>query len=92
MVYRYRFQYDGRLARSLETGELFWFQLQRNTVRSTDSSVAVMLMETFDRLTRKDKYVWDVRILNRIPWLMLTVIWQIYGHVGHNHTTPNAKH
>jgi hypothetical protein len=21
-----------------------------------------MLMETFDRLTRKDKYVWDVRI------------------------------
>ncbi|KAH8102169.1 AAA domain-containing protein [Cristinia sonorae] len=36
----YRFQYDGRLARSLET--------------------AVMLMETFDRLTRKDKYVWDI--------------------------------
>lgn len=37
---RYRFQYDGRLARSLET--------------------AVMLMETFNRLTRQDKYVWDV--------------------------------
>jgi len=36
----YRFQYDGRLQRSLET--------------------AVMLMETFDRLTRKDKYVWDI--------------------------------
>lgn len=36
----YRFQYDGRLDRSLET--------------------AVMLMETFDRLTRKDKYVWDI--------------------------------
>ncbi|THH30493.1 hypothetical protein EUX98_g3701 [Antrodiella citrinella] len=36
----YRFQYDGRLARSLET--------------------AVMLMETFDRLSRKDKYVWDI--------------------------------
>ncbi|PFH48924.1 hypothetical protein AMATHDRAFT_148764 [Amanita thiersii Skay4041] len=35
----YRFQYDGRLQRSLET--------------------AVMLMETFDRLTRKEKYVWD---------------------------------
>ncbi|KAI0786986.1 AAA domain-containing protein [Abortiporus biennis] len=35
----YRFQYDGRLERSMET--------------------AVMLMETFDRLTRKDKYVWD---------------------------------
>lgn len=38
----YRFQYDGRLKRSLET--------------------AVMLMETFDRLTRQDKYVWDVSI------------------------------
>ncbi|KLO18907.1 hypothetical protein SCHPADRAFT_935748 [Schizopora paradoxa] len=36
----YRFQYDGRLQRSLET--------------------VVMLMETFDRLTRKDKYVWDI--------------------------------
>ncbi|KAF8624743.1 hypothetical protein AX17_007074 [Amanita inopinata Kibby_2008] len=36
----YRFQYDGRLQRSLET--------------------AVMLMETFDRLTRKEKYVWDI--------------------------------
>ncbi|KAK2460039.1 hypothetical protein APHAL10511_007962 [Amanita phalloides] len=36
----YRFQYDGRLRRSLET--------------------AVMLMETFDRLTRKDKYAWDI--------------------------------
>ncbi|KAJ3746345.1 AAA domain-containing protein [Lentinula detonsa] len=36
----YRFQYDGRLQRSLEA--------------------AVMLMETFDRLSRKDKYVWDV--------------------------------
>ncbi|EPT01986.1 hypothetical protein FOMPIDRAFT_1119374 [Fomitopsis schrenkii] len=35
----YRFQYDGRLQRSMET--------------------AVMLMETFNRLTRKDKYVWD---------------------------------
>ncbi|KAF9269491.1 hypothetical protein L218DRAFT_915635 [Marasmius fiardii PR-910] len=35
----YRFQYDGRLQRSMET--------------------AVMLMETFDRLSRKDKYVWD---------------------------------
>ncbi|KAJ3983012.1 AAA domain-containing protein [Lentinula detonsa] len=35
----YRFQYDGRLQRSLEA--------------------AVMLMETFDRLSRKDKYVWD---------------------------------
>ncbi|KAJ4490439.1 AAA domain-containing protein [Lentinula aciculospora] len=35
----YRFQYDGRLQRSMET--------------------AVMLMETFDRLSRNDKYVWD---------------------------------
>ncbi|KAF9806900.1 hypothetical protein IEO21_08484 [Rhodonia placenta] len=36
----YRFQYDGRLQRSMET--------------------AVMIMETFNRLTRKDKYLWDV--------------------------------
>ncbi|KAJ7050407.1 AAA domain-containing protein [Mycena amicta] len=36
----YRFQYDGRLQRSIET--------------------AVMLMETFDRLSRKEKYVWDM--------------------------------
>ncbi|KAF8581136.1 hypothetical protein K439DRAFT_1517023 [Ramaria rubella] len=36
----YRFQYDGRLQRSLET--------------------AVMLMETFDRLSHKEKYVWDI--------------------------------
>ncbi|TFK29464.1 hypothetical protein FA15DRAFT_344640 [Coprinopsis marcescibilis] len=36
----YRFQYDGRLQRSMET--------------------AVMLMETFDRLSRKGKYVWDI--------------------------------
>ncbi|KZS88617.1 hypothetical protein SISNIDRAFT_417941 [Sistotremastrum niveocremeum HHB9708] len=36
----YRFQYDGRLQRSLET--------------------AVMLMETFSKLSRKDKYVWDM--------------------------------
>ncbi|KAJ7628770.1 AAA domain-containing protein [Roridomyces roridus] len=36
----YRFQYDGRLERSMET--------------------AVMLMETFDRLSRKEKYVWDM--------------------------------
>ncbi|KAJ3534193.1 hypothetical protein NM688_g7173 [Phlebia brevispora] len=36
----YRFQYDGRLQRSMET--------------------AVMLMETFPRLTRQDKYVWDM--------------------------------
>ncbi|CDO72121.1 hypothetical protein BN946_scf184962.g64 [Trametes cinnabarina] len=37
---KYRFQYDGRLKRSMET--------------------AVMLMETFDRLSRKEKYVWDI--------------------------------
>jgi len=36
----YRFQYDGRLQRSMET--------------------AVMIMETFDRLSRKEKYAWDV--------------------------------
>lgn len=44
---RYRFQYDGRLTRSLET--------------------AVMLMETFARLTRPDKYVWDVSDYSRLP-------------------------
>ncbi|EIW79654.1 hypothetical protein CONPUDRAFT_137936 [Coniophora puteana RWD-64-598 SS2] len=36
----YRFQYDGRLRRSLET--------------------AVMLMESFDHLSRKEKYAWDI--------------------------------
>ncbi|KAH9160345.1 hypothetical protein EDB89DRAFT_2081954 [Lactarius sanguifluus] len=36
----YRFQYDGRLQRSLET--------------------AVMLMESFNVLSRKDKYAWDM--------------------------------
>ncbi|KAI0315297.1 AAA domain-containing protein [Amylostereum chailletii] len=36
----YRFQYDGRLQRSLET--------------------AVMIMESFNRLSRKDKYAWDM--------------------------------
>ncbi|KZT64100.1 hypothetical protein DAEQUDRAFT_679169 [Daedalea quercina L-15889] len=35
----YRFQYDGRLQRSLETGRLLFL--------------------TFNRLTRKDKYIWD---------------------------------
>ncbi|KAG6898082.1 hypothetical protein C0992_006002 [Termitomyces sp. T32_za158] len=36
----YRFQYDGRLQRSMET--------------------AVMLMETFERLSKKEKYAWDI--------------------------------
>ncbi|KAI0049548.1 hypothetical protein FA95DRAFT_1489014 [Auriscalpium vulgare] len=45
----YRFQYDGRLQRSLET--------------------AVMLMESFNRLTRKDKYVWDSGDASEIPLL-----------------------
>ncbi|KAF8878073.1 AAA domain-containing protein [Infundibulicybe gibba] len=36
---RFRFQYDGRLKRSMEA--------------------AAMLMETFDRLSHKEKYVWD---------------------------------
>jgi len=36
----YRFQYDGRLRRSLET--------------------AVMLMESFNHLSRKEKYAWDI--------------------------------
>ena len=29
-------------------------------VQVIDNGVAVMLMETFDRLTRKEKFVWDV--------------------------------
>lgn len=40
-----------------------------------DNAIAVMLMETFDRLTRKEKFVWDVsglvglyvQILTRLP-------------------------
>jgi hypothetical protein len=58
---RYRFQYDGRLQRSMETGQ------QKISISSvqighilTLSILAVMLMETFDRLSRKEKYVWDV--------------------------------
>ena len=56
-VNRYRFQYDGRLQRSLETGKpdlLAWIEACLFT------KSAVMLMETFDRLSRKEKYVWDV--------------------------------
>ncbi|KAA1472001.1 hypothetical protein DENSPDRAFT_859246 [Dentipellis sp. KUC8613] len=43
----YRFQYDGRLQRSLET--------------------AVMLMESFNHLQRKDKFVWDSGDSPEIP-------------------------
>jgi hypothetical protein len=56
---RYRFQYDGRLQRSLETGR-FCHCLHQDLVRNTMGYIAVMLMETFDRLSRKEKYVWDV--------------------------------
>lgn len=54
----YRFQYDGRLQRSLETGKL---RSEYEDLRFTHYSLAaVMLMETFNRLSRKDKFAWDV--------------------------------
>jgi hypothetical protein len=57
ILFRYRFQYDGRLQRSMETGKRF---LRRAHFLFNVSMLAVMLMETFDRLSRKEKYVWDV--------------------------------
>ena len=33
-----------------------------DAMSEADATAAVMLMETFDRLTRKEKYVWDVSI------------------------------
>jgi hypothetical protein len=57
----YRFQYDGRLQRSLETGT---YVLALSFIRiSPDQITAVMLMESFDRLSRKEKYAWDVNDL-----------------------------
>lgn len=32
-----------------------------------------MLMETFDKLSRKDKYVWDVRICTSPGVALLTI-------------------
>ncbi|KAM5545989.1 hypothetical protein V8D89_000115 [Ganoderma adspersum] len=52
----YRFQADGRLRRSMETGAVVF----ASHVGIHSSFVAVMLMETFDRLTRKEKFVWDI--------------------------------
>lgn len=44
-----------------------------------------MLMETFDRLTRKEKYVWDVSDLTHDTpskdMLTQRSLIQIYGHV-----------
>lgn len=79
--FRYRFQYDGRLQRSLETGRRVF-----NTCRNMELMItlAVMLMETFDRLSRKEKYVWDVSTPGKRPeYRNLTMrCFQMYGHVG----------
>lgn len=41
-----------------------------------------MLMETFDRLSRQDKYVWDVRrYLCPFPVPFADIYVQIIGHV-----------
>lgn len=56
----YRFQYDGRLQRSLETGRCYFYFHSRFAMVMIILK-AVMLMETFDRLSNKQKYVWDVR-------------------------------
>lgn len=57
----------------------------RYLVCLTDSATAVMLMETFDRVTRKDKYVWDVSVRRSIPsnHLLMASFMQIVGHVRH---------
>ncbi len=68
----YRFQYDGRLQRSLETGTLYVGICLG--LSDTTCSSAVMLMETFDKLSRKDKYVWDVRICASSSFTLLTMI------------------
>lgn len=42
-----------------------------------------MLMETFNRLTRKDKYVWDVSIFLKARTSPFTHnALQMYGHVS----------
>jgi hypothetical protein len=53
----YRFQYDGRLQRSLETGACAVILTNDTLLIWT---LAVMLMESFDRVSRKEKYAWDV--------------------------------
>jgi hypothetical protein len=40
-----------------------------------------MLMETFDRLSRKEKYVWDVSDLSQMLLHELNKVEQIIGHV-----------
>lgn len=71
---RYRFQYDGRLQRSFETGTITTPVLN---LLITEHSAAVMLMETFNRLTRKDKYVWDVSCIQLYPVATSTHLAQI---------------
>ena len=66
VVIRYRFQYDGRLQRSLETGKQTGHGKRK--YGRLINVIAVMLMETFDRLSRQDKYVWDVSSLKQEPW------------------------
>lgn len=39
------------------------FSLHPDVTMAHIITIAVMLMETFERLSRKDKYVWDVSVL-----------------------------
>lgn len=64
MYVRYRFQNDGRLKRSLETGKA---SLVAYAHCLNNLLAAVMLMETFDRITRPDKYIWDVSRPRYVP-------------------------
>jgi hypothetical protein len=50
----------------MQTGERP--EVMKLTKKHTKAIAAVMLMETFDRLSRKEKYVWDVSYSD---WLMI---------------------
>ena len=58
----YRFQYDGRLQRSLETGACAALlnQCYMRIMVDLPQISAIMLMESFNRVSRKEKYAWDV--------------------------------
>jgi hypothetical protein len=63
---------------------IFWF------LSDIDMGAAVMLMESFDQLSRKDKYAWDVSdlILISLSGDILDHLIQIYGHVRFHNNDP----
>ena len=56
---------------------MYRFQYDGRLQRSTET--AVMLMETFDRLSRKEKYVWDVSLFHFPRCSVLTSIARCVG-------------